>query len=240
MNLEEGIQLAVAVKQNIQADVDEHKTGILCPPFIHLFHLAEMLKEVDHLHVGAQNCHHEENGAYTGEIAAGMIRSIGASYVIIGHSERRKYFGETGKVLAQKVDIAMRHELRPIFCCGESLQQRENEAQQKVVEAQIREGLFHLDEAHFANVIIAYEPVWAIGTGKTATPAQAQEMHAFIRKLIKQHYHKVVADETSILYGGSIKPANAVELFEQNDIDGGLIGGASLNAEDFTAIYRAI
>jgi triosephosphate isomerase len=172
-NLEEGIQLAVAVKENLQAEVDDDKIGILCPPFIHLFHLAEMLKDIDHLHVGAQNCHQEESGAYTGEIAAGMIQSIGANYVILSHSERRKYFGETNEVLAKKVDMALRHSLNPIFCCGETLEQREEGRHKEIVEEQVRDGLFHLNEESFKKVVIAYEPVWAIGTGKTATPAQA-------------------------------------------------------------------
>lgn len=239
-DLEEGVQLAVGIKESLQAENSNDKFCILCPPFIHLFHLSEMLKGVDHIKVGAQNCHQEESGAYTGEVAASMIASLDVDYVILGHSERRKYFKEDDDLLARKVEIALKNNLKPIFCCGESLEQRETGTQQKVVEEQLKRGLFSLNEDQFKKVVIAYEPVWAIGTGKTASPVQAQEMHEFIRKLISDHYHKTVAEDTSILYGGSVKPDNAEDLFMQQDIDGGLIGGASLNADDFAAIYHAI
>ena len=179
------------------------------------------------------------NGAYTGEVSAAMLESLQLTYCIVGHSERRAYHHETDEIVARKVDQLLKYNLRPIVCCGEVLQEREEGRQFDVVKKQITDGLFHLSAEQFANIVIAYEPVWAIGTGKTATPEQAQEIHAFIRGLIAEKYGKEVADETSILYGGSCKPSNAKELFANPDVDGGLIGGASLKADDFIAIATA-
>ena len=190
------------------------------------------------IRLAAQNCHQAEKGAYTGEISVKMIESVGADFVIIGHSERRQYFNETNELLAQKVAIVIKQGLTPIFCIGETQQERESNRHFDVIREQLREGLFHLVKAEFQQVIIAYEPVWAIGTGLTASPAQAQEMHAFIRSEIAGIYNQEVADATSILYGGSCNPKNAPELFAQPDIDGGLIGGASLKARDFTDIAK--
>lgn len=213
---------------------------ILCPPFIHLNNVSNIIKDINNLALGAQNCHQEESGAYTGEISAAMIQSTGARYVIIGHSERRQYFHESGELLARKTDAALENGLIPIFCCGENLEVREAGDQEELVARQIKNALFHLSPEQFLKVVIAYEPVWAIGTGKTATPDQAQEMHAFIRKLVADKYGSEIAERISILYGGSVKPHNAKEIFEKEDVDGGLIGGASLKAGDFMAIVDAM
>ena len=212
---------------------------VLCPPFIHLNYFSMLVNGISNLHIGAQNCHSEQSGAYTGEISASMLKSVDCDYVILGHSERRAYFGEDNEMLARKVDLALENGLCPIFCCGEMLDARESGDQEKVVEDQLKGALFHLDKEQFGRIVIAYEPVWAIGTGKTATPDQAQEMHAFIRGLISKKYGKNTAESTSILYGGSCKPSNAGELFANPDVDGGLIGGASLNAKDFIAIVNS-
>jgi triosephosphate isomerase len=189
--------------------------------------------------VGAQNVNDNDKGAYTGEVSAEMLESMDIPYCIVGHSERRAYYGETDATVARKVDQLLQHDIKPIVCCGEVLEEREAGKQFEVVKRQITDGLFHLDAEAFGHIIIAYEPVWAIGTGKTATPQQAQEIHAFIRGLIAEKYGKEVADNTSILYGGSCKPSNAKELFANPDVDGGLIGGASLQAEDFLNIALA-
>ena len=212
---------------------------VLAPPFIHLNNLGNIIHGISNLLLGAQNCHWAESGAYTGEVSAQMLASIEVSYVIIGHSERREYFAETDEMLAKKVDAVLAWNMRPIFCCGEKLDVREASRHEAVVEEQLHKALFHLSPEAFANVVIAYEPVWAIGTGKTATPAQAQEMHAFIRKLVAGQYGQDIAEATSILYGGSCNPSNARELFQQPDVDGGLIGGASLNTADFLAIVNS-
>jgi len=211
---------------------------VVCSPFIHLHSLAQLAKANTKVSIGAQNAHQAESGAYTGETSARMIHSAGAEYVILGHSERRQYFGETNELLAIKVDTALKHSLKPIFCIGETLQERETEIHFEVIKTQLEKGLFHLDAGHFGHVVIAYEPVWAIGTGVTATSAQAQEAHAFIRTTISEKYGEDVADKTTILYGGSANPKNAPELFAQPDIDGGLIGGASLKSRDFTDIVK--
>jgi triosephosphate isomerase (TIM) len=211
---------------------------IACPPSLFLEMATDIAVENDFL-VGAQNCSQFDSGAYTGEISAGMINSVGATHVILGHSERRAYFGETNQVVAAKVDSALRHELIPIFCCGEVKAERESGIHFDVVKRQISEGIFHLEAEQFGNLVIAYEPVWAIGTGLTASPAQAQEMHAFIRGLVSEKYGASVASATSILYGGSCNAKNARELFSQTDVDGGLIGGASLKAEDFVTIIQS-
>ena len=190
--------------------------------------------------VAAQNMHQAENGAYTGEVSVGMLKSIKVNTVILGHSERRAYFGETNALLAEKVNTALKHNLTIIFCFGEELADRQSGNHFNVVETQLREGLFHISNADWGSVVLAYEPVWAIGTGETASPDPAQEMHAFIRNLVKQHAGEEIADNTSILYGGSVKPDNAREIFGKPDVDGGLIGGASLKADDFIAIVNGI
>lgn len=190
--------------------------------------------------VAAQNMHQAENGAYTGEISVGMLKSIHVNTVILGHSERRAYFGETNSLLAQKVNTALKHDVTIIFCFGEELADRQSRNHFNVVETQLREGLFHIDKNDWNSVVLAYEPVWAIGTGETASPEQAQEMHAFIRTLIKDNVSEAIAENTSILYGGSVKPDNAREIFSKPDVDGGLIGGAALKADDFLAIVNAI
>ena len=190
--------------------------------------------------VAAQNMHQAENGAYTGEVSVGMLKGIHVNTVILGHSERRAYFGETNALLAEKVNTALKHNLTIIFCFGEELADRQSGNHFNVVETQLREGLFHISQADWSNIVLAYEPVWAIGTGETATPDQAQEMHAFIRNLIKDNVAESVAESTSILYGGSVKPDNAKEIFGKPDVDGGLIGGASLKAKDFLEIVNGI
>jgi triosephosphate isomerase len=183
--------------------------------------------------------HFAEKGAYTGEISAAMLKSIGIKTVILGHSERRAYFNETDESLAKKVDAALEHNMRVIFCFGEELSDRKAGNEEAVVERQIKNALFHLDATAFKHIVLAYEPVWAIGTGETASPEQAQDMHAFIRKTLEAKYGHTVADDMTILYGGSVKPGNAKEIFSKPDVDGGLIGGAALNAEDFYAIVNA-
>ncbi|MXN92996.1 triose-phosphate isomerase [Flavobacterium sp. Sd200] len=190
--------------------------------------------------VAAQNVHQAESGAYTGEISVNMLKSIKVNTVILGHSERRAYFGETNALLAQKVTTALKHNLTIIFCFGEELADRQSDNHFNVVESQLKEGLFHISQADWANVVLAYEPVWAIGTGLTASPEQAQEMHAFIRNLISTNVSSAIAEATSILYGGSVKPDNAREIFSKPDVDGGLIGGAALKADDFLAIVAGI
>ena len=190
--------------------------------------------------VAAQNMHQAESGAYTGEISVNMLKSIKVNTVILGHSERRAYFGETNSLLAEKVTTALKHNLTIIFCFGEELTDRQSGNHFNVIESQLREGLFHINENDWSSIVLAYEPVWAIGTGETATPEQAQEMHTHIRTFLKNNISDSVAEQTSILYGGSVKPANAKEIFSKPDVDGGLIGGASLNANDFMAIVNAI
>lgn len=193
-----------------------------------------------HFHISSQNAYSEASGAYTGETSAQMLQSLGVTHVILGHSERREYFGETDQVLAKKVDMALTHQLTPIFCCGEPLSIREAGTQNAFVARQVEHSLFHLEEAQLKRIVIAYEPIWAIGTGKTATAQQAQEMHAFLRSVFAQKYGASVADHLSILYGGSVKAANAAEIFACPDVDGGLVGGASLVAGEFESIIRAL
>lgn len=211
---------------------------MVAPTFTNLYEAFESLRDTQ-IEVIAQNMHFAENGAYTGEISAGMLKSVGIKTVILGHSERREYFNETDGMLAKKVDAALAHNMRVIFCFGEVLQDRKSGDQESVVEGQIKNALFHLEGSAFKNIVLAYEPVWAIGTGETATPEQAQDMHAFIRKTLNNQYGSEVAESVSILYGGSVKPNNAKEIFSKPDVDGGLIGGASLNATDFFAIVNA-
>ncbi|MCU4175149.1 triose-phosphate isomerase [Carboxylicivirga sp. N1Y90] len=235
--LEEGITLAKEVNAILVANKPNCKV-VLGTPFIHI---TEAVKAVDSSVVGiaAQNCADKVSGAYTGEISAAMVKSTGAQYVILGHSERRAYYGETNASLKEKTDLALANDLTPIFCIGEVLEEREAEKHFDVVKTQIEEALFHLSADAFSKVVLAYEPVWAIGTGKTASPEQAQEIHAFIRQTLADKYGAEVADNTSILYGGSCKASNAKELFSNPDVDGGLIGGASLKAEDFHGIIAA-
>ena len=211
---------------------------IIAPPFTSLLASSNSVKGSQVI-VAAQNMHFAENGAYTGEVSAGMLKSVGVKTVILGHSERRAYFNETDAVLAKKVDTALAHDMRVIFCFGEELEDRKTGNEEAIVEAQIKNALFHLPASAWEHIVLAYEPVWAIGTGETASPEQAQEMHAFIRKTIANHYSAELADQVSILYGGSVKPANAKEIFSKTDVDGGLIGGAALDVEQFIAIINA-
>ena len=211
---------------------------LIAPTFVNLYHSFELLRN-SNIEVVAQNMHFADNGAYTGEISADMLKSVGVSTVILGHSERRAYFNETDESLAKKVDTALEKKIRVIFCFGEELEDRKSGNHFKLVESQIKNALFHLPESAWKNIVLAYEPVWAIGTGETATADQAQEMHAFIRKTISDKYGNDVAQNVSILYGGSCKPSNAKEIFSKEDVDGGLIGGAALNADDFFGIVNA-
>ena len=211
---------------------------IIAPPFTNLLASINALKGSS-IKVAAQNMHFAESGAYTGEVSAAMLKSIGVETVILGHSERRAYFNESDDLLAKKVDTALAHEMRVIFCFGEELKDRKSGNENYVVESQIKKALFHLPEAAWSQIVLAYEPVWAIGTGETATPDQAQDMHAFIRKTLANAYAQSLADSVSILYGGSVKSSNAEEIFSKTDVDGGLIGGAALDAEHFTAIVNA-
>ena len=233
--LKEGMELASAVEQMIGQQPTDVEV-IIAPPFIHLSDISKLLSRVK---LSAQNCASESHGAYTGEVAAAMIKSAGASHVIIGHSERRTYFNEDSEVLFKKVSLALEVGLIPIFCCGEVLSEREAGNHFNVVQTQLAETVFKLDRDDFSTIIIAYEPVWAIGTGVNATPEQAQEMHGYIRKRIAGNYDEAVAENTTIQYGGSCKPDNAGELFANPDVDGGLIGGASLKAVDFIAIVNS-
>lgn len=240
MNLDynEGLALFSEIINMVNDEITGTQQAVICSPFIHIHSLVQLAKGYNKVAVGAQNAHQAESGAYTGEISAKMIKSIGAAYVILGHSERRQYFGESNALLAQKTDTVLKNGLRPIFCIGETLQERETEIHFDVIKTQLAEGVFHLGAKDFAKLVIAYEPVWAIGTGVTATSAQAQEIHEFIRKEIAAKYSQEVADATTILYGGSCNPKNAAELFAQADIDGGLIGGASLKSRDFLDIVK--
>lgn len=211
---------------------------VVCPPALYL-EMATDFAEESVLFVGAQNVSDQDSGAYTGEISAAMLESIDVDYCLVGHSERRKYYHEKEDVLAKKVDKLLEYNINPIYCCGEVVEERENNTYFDVVRQQLKEGVFHLTEDEFSNVVIAYEPVWAIGTGLTASPEQAQEMHAFIRNLIADAYNREVAEETTILYGGSCNAENAKVLFSQKDVDGGLIGGASLKKDDFIKIAKS-
>lgn len=212
---------------------------IVAPTYINLASAVDHL-EFTNIQVAAQNISQFESGAYTGEISADMLKSIGVNIVIIGHSERRAYFHETDFILAEKVTTALSHNMKIIFCFGEELKDRKNNQHFNVVENQLRDGLFHIKDKDWEQIVLAYEPVWAIGTGETASPDQAQEMHRFIRETIRHHYGSNVAEDVSILYGGSVKPENAKEIFSKPDVDGGLIGGAALKASDFTAIVCSI
>lgn len=236
-SFEEGQELVKAILEKV-----EKPKGlvVLAPPYPYLRETGKLIKVRKQFHVAAQNCHQDEKGAYTGEVAASMLASVGCDFVILGHSERRQYFKEKNDVLAAKVNMTLANGMRPIFCCGEPLHIREVNTHVGFVAKQLKASLFHLNEEDFRKVVIAYEPIWAIGTGKTATSQQAQEMHHAIRVLVAKKYGKAVADDTPILYGGSCNAQNAAELFSQPDVDGGLIGGASLKAEDFAVIVAAL
>ena len=237
MNLQDGVALAKEINEALAADKPNCDV-VVCTPFIHLASVAQVL-DASVVGLGAENCADKEKGAFTGEVSAEMVKSTGAQYVILGHSERRQYYGETAAILKEKVDLALAHGLKVIFCCGETLEEREAEKQNEVVKAELEGSVFHLDAEAWKNIIIAYEPIWAIGTGKTATSDQAEEMLAYIRSIVAEKYGKDAAEDTSILYGGSCKASNAPELFSKPDIDGGLIGGASLKAADFKGIIDA-
>lgn len=241
MNLDitEGAQLVNDIFNGLP-ELDSNRIVVIAPPYIHLTQTASQLAGMDYVFLGAQNCHHEASGAYTGEVSAAMLKSAEVNYVIIGHSERREYFKEDDAMLAKKVNQALVNGMQVIFCCGEPLEIRDANTQNTHVENQIKAGLFHLSEEQFKHIVIAYEPIWAIGTGRTATAAQAQDMHAHIRSVVAAQYGQATADATSILYGGSCKPSNAVELFGNPDVDGGLIGGAALKAADFLGIIAAM
>ncbi len=237
LNLQDGVALAKELNEALAAD-KPHCGVVICTPFIHLASVAQVLDQ-NVIGLGAENCADKEKGAYTGEVSAEMVKSTGAQYVILGHSERRQYYGETPEILKEKVLLALKNGLKVIFCIGETLEEREANKQNEVVKAELEGSVFNLSEEDFRNIIIAYEPIWAIGTGKTATAEQAEEIHAYIRSIVAEKYGETVADDTTILYGGSCKASNAPELFAKPDIDGGLIGGASLKCADFKGIIDA-
>ena len=238
MLFEEADDLINNIVEFVKTNELDNTAVIVCPPSLYLELATDQAFETA-LNVGAQNISNFESGAYTGEISAAMLASMGVEYVIVGHSERRKYFNESFEVLAEKVNVALKHNVVPIFCCGEVLPEREAGKHFEVIEKQLEESLFHLKKGDFANVVIAYEPVWAIGTGVTASPEQAQEMHHFIRGLVAQKYDIETAENTTILYGGSCNSKNAKELFANVDVDGGLIGGAALKPHEFIKIIQS-
>lgn len=236
--IQEGIELARTISDMVSQLDDSNIKVAIAPPFTHLSEIAKVINP-DKICLAAQNCASEESGAYTGEIAPAMLAELGVMAVLVGHSERRAYFKEDHDTLARKVKLVLKNNMKPIFCCGEVLEERESNIQNEVVSKQLDESLFHLSADEIQNCIIAYEPVWAIGTGKTATAGQAQEIHLFIRSLLISKYGEEIANDITILYGGSCKPSNAVELFLNPDVDGGLIGGASLKSDDFLGIITA-
>ena len=235
---QEADELINSILEYIKKDENTAEV-VICPPSVYLELASDQANETT-LMIGAQNVSCNESGAFTGEISAPMLASMGIDYSIIGHSERRKYFNESNEMLSGKVEMALKHDIAPIFCCGELLPEREKGNHFDVVKEQIEKALFHLSENDFLKIVLAYEPVWAIGTGVTATSEQAQEMHFYIRNLVKEKYGEDVAQETTILYGGSCNAKNASELFSNPDVDGGLIGGASLKADDFIKIVQAL
>jgi len=237
-DLAESKKLAKQVAKKVKEGKIKDTKVIIAPTFVSLASAVKATKK-SRVKVAAQNMHFEESGAFTGEISTKMLKSVGVKTVILGHSERREYFGETDALLTKKVDAALAHKMNIIFCFGEVLADRKSGNQEAIVESQIKKALFHLEASAFKNIILAYEPVWAIGTGETASPEQAQEMHAFIRKTLANKYGNDLANSVSILYGGSCKPTNAKEIFSKPDVDGGLIGGAALNADDFFSIVNA-
>ena len=234
-NLQEGVALAKELTEVVK---NPNCGVIICTPFIHLASVAEIVKDSS-IELGAENCADKEKGAYTGEVSAEMVKSTGAQWVILGHSERREYYNETPEILKEKVQLALANGLKVLFCIGETLEEREANKQNEVVKAELAGSVFNLSAEEWKNIVIAYEPIWAIGTGKTATAEQAEEIHAYIRSCVAEVYGQEVADDTTILYGGSCKASNAPELFAKPDIDGGLIGGASLKAADFKGIIDA-
>ena len=237
LNRAEGIALVNEVLSKLPTDNNTHV--VFAPSFVYLHKVAKMCANTSKVVAAAQDCSANEKGAFTGEVSASMLASCGARYVVLGHSERRANFAESNENLKTKVGQAFRNDLKVIFCCGESLSQRESGVHFDWIKTQISESLFHLSSEEFKNIVVAYEPIWAIGTGETASTNQAQEIHAFIRNILVEQYGNEVALSTSILYGGSCKPSNAKELFASQDIDGGLIGGASLNAADFVKITQS-
>ncbi len=237
MNLQDGVALAKEINSALTADKPNCGV-IICTPFIHLASVAPLLNQ-NIVGLGAENCADKEKGAFTGEVSAEMVKSTGAQYVVLGHSERRQYYKETAEILKEKVQLALKNGLKVIFCIGETLEEREANKQNKVVKAELDGSVYNLTKEEWKNIILAYEPIWAIGTGKTATAEQAEEMLAYIRSTVAEKYGKEAADDTTILYGGSCKPSNAAELFAKADIDGGLIGGASLKCAEFKAIIDA-
>lgn len=234
----EGVQLAKEVNEAVAAAGELKCDVVIGVPFTHLTAVKDVI-DIEKVGLSAENCANKEKGAYTGEVSAAMVASTGANYVILGHSERREYYNETPEILKEKVDLALANGLKIIFCCGESLELRNAGAYEEFIKAELKDSLFHLSAEEFANIVIAYEPIWAIGTGVTATSDQAEEVHAFIRSFLAEKYGETVANDTTILYGGSCKPTNAPELFAKPNIDGGLIGGASLKAADFMGIVTA-
>jgi triosephosphate isomerase len=238
-DLIEGLSLASEVINIVKDEVLSEVQVVLAPPFVHLYQMARLLESNKNISLGAQNCSHIDAGAYTGEVAARMLQSVPCQYVILGHSERRAYFAESSAMVAQKASLVLHYRMKPIVCVGESLQEREQGKHLDFVKQQLEESLFHLDKEQLKEVVVAYEPVWAIGTGVNASSQQAQEMHAAIRAHIASQYGADIANNTSLLYGGSCKPDNAAELFACADVDGGLIGGASLKARDFVEIIKA-
>lgn len=225
---------------NAKIEPATHQQVLFSVPFPYLVMAKSKVEEEPGYAVAAQNCHHKKSGAYTGEISVEMLQSIGITYCVVGHSERREYFNENNAILAEKINLCLEYRITPVFCCGEALPIREAGTQNSFVEGQLKESLFHLTESDMQKIIIAYEPIWAIGTGKTASSAQAQEMHAHLRNVLAKKFGADVADSISILYGGSVKGSNAKEIFSQPDVDGGLVGGASLNAEEFATIIRSL
>jgi triosephosphate isomerase len=239
LTMQEGAALVQGVIDGLPV-LSDNKLVVIASPFVHIAQTAKQLESKEYIYAGAQNCYQEVAGAYTGEISAGMLKSAGVAYVILGHSERRQYFGETSVQLAARVHQVLNNGMKVIFCCGESLEIRDAGTENAWVETQLREGLFHLPASQMENVVIAYEPIWAIGTGRTASTEQAQQMHAHIRAVMTDVYGADIAATVPILYGGSCKPSNAAELFACADVDGGLIGGAALKAEEFLGIIQAM
>lgn len=239
LTLEEGQKLTSEIVNMVTDELNQSVTVVINPPFTHLQSVKKLIEGAKDIFLGAQNCSDKVSGAYTGEVSAPMLASLGASYVIIGHSERREYFKETAEQLTEKVKLALANGLTPIFCCGEPLEIREANTQDAYVTEQLTASLFGFSEAEIQQLVLAYEPIWAIGTGRTASSDQAQEMHAAIRKHLASKYGQGIADGISILYGGSCKPDNAQDIFSKSDVDGGLIGGASLKSRDFVDIVKS-
>jgi len=240
LNASESQQLVSEVTQMYKDEYHGEGKIIFTPAYPFLSMVGHLIKDIDNVHLAAQNVHEEEQGAYTGEVSAAMLASVGVEYCIVGHSERRTYFHETNELLAKKIHQVLAHEMNVIYCIGERLEEREANQTLDIIRTQMTDGAFHLDATQFSRVVIAYEPVWAIGTGNTATPEQAQEVHRFIRELVSKQYDTNTAEQTTILYGGSVKPGNAPDLFAQPDIDGGLVGGACLKSRDFIEIIKVL